>query len=57
LSQTLQVKLEIDTDPPPLDVPSEPGKFTLQGEMSVDELTEKMQQFVYNFELSPELVE
>jgi hypothetical protein len=29
----------------------------LQGEMSVDELTEKMQQFVYNFELSPELVE
>ena len=48
--------LEIDTDPGPIDVPSDMQRVKMQGKMSVEELAQMVQEMAYNFELSPELL-
>lgn len=52
-----QVTLEINTDPPPLDLPGPPMKTTFKGEMSMDELADTVQNMSFDFKLSPELME
>lgn len=52
-----QVTIEINTDPPPLDLPGDPKSMKLSGSMSVDELADAVKMMSYDFTLSPELME
>ena len=52
----VQVTIEINTDPPPMDLSGESKSMKLQGTMSMDELADAVQAMAYDFTLSPELM-
>lgn len=65
MTNSTQVTLEINTDPPPMDLPSGglpvgglpadgSGTTQLRGEMSISELVDKVQKATTNLELAPE---
>jgi len=53
------VTLEINTDPPPMDLPSEPMSTSFRGDMSLDDLMNDVQKLStsHEFVLPKELLE
>jgi len=51
------VTLEINTDPPPLDLPGEPISTNFSGEMNLNELVGNLQKMSTEFTIPPELLE
>jgi hypothetical protein len=52
-----KVTLELNTDPPPMDLPGDPMSTTVQGSMSLDELGAVLKSHSTEFTIPPELLE
>ncbi|KAF2665322.1 putative aminoacyl-tRNA hydrolase [Microthyrium microscopicum] len=51
------VTLEIDTDPPPLDLPKDPSSTSFKGKVNLEDLGEELKKFSAEFKLPAELLE